>query len=82
MTCDGCGKQDVHLSGNSVDYYLRLENRKCGMAGGGAVALTDAMVYPSLGRGSLYFCGLECLALWMKETHPYLLGPGACENDE
>ena len=75
ISCDGCGKADINYTGNSVDYYVQLANvasapwfAKDPNSTGGAV--TDRMIYPPIRGGNKHFCGVGCLASWMKKTFP------------
>lgn len=74
--CDGCG-EEVGYTGNSIDYYIVLDNAVCQPwftkdpdSRGGAV--TDMMIYPPVRGGAKHFHGLGCMAKWFKEKHPAL----------
>lgn len=56
VLCDFC-KKDISLTGNSVDWRIRLDNQEVPCYDG---PVTDALIYPSLSRG-YDFCGVACL---------------------
>ena len=68
ITCDQCG-EDHTTTGNCVDYRLALESERVASWGGAVTAMAK---YPPVDRKYI-FCGLYCLAAWMKDKMPGFL---------
>ena len=79
MRCDGCGNQEVNMTGNSVDYYIELSNVTSSSYGG---AVTDMMIYPPIKGGDKHFCGIGCLDKWLRATHPSLYAAQRTSTEE
>lgn len=65
ITCDGCGN-DLTTTSNREDYRLALLNESV-LSGGGAVTAMGA--YPAIEQNA-YFCGVDCLRVWLNKKYP------------
>lgn len=65
VTCDQCGK-DLTETGNCEDYRLTLQSERIPSRRGGTV--TAMAANPDLKRPH-YFCGLQCLILWVEGNY-------------
>lgn len=68
ITCDACGA-DVQYTGNCVDYRLVLASQHKQPR---SDVVTAMAIQPPIDRPH-HFCGLPCLAHWLKDQSPALL---------
>ena len=67
ITCDGCQK-DITATGNCVDYRIAMKVERLPTKSGTGF-VTAMMIYPPL-KNDAYFCGINCVRIWMDKNHP------------
>jgi hypothetical protein len=69
ITCDLC-ERDITRTTNCEGYRLALVNERMPTVGGFVTAMA---AYPAIERDA-YFCGVDCLAVWLADKYPTAKG--------